>query len=448
MDCEKYQQRLNEYIDNRLPEDGKAAVEEHLSECADCREELDRLQKTVEMVSSLQRHSAPAGFADGVSIAIRRQESMKLEEPEQSKIVSLMPLFSGVAAAFLIALGIAYMLGPGMQKTSDSAAPRRMVRALKEPPAGGRAAPQAEGTPPGMGGMGGGGYGGHNGIGGYGGGYGGAYGGGSADSTAESLERPPMPEKQNGMAATKESFSEKMKVQDHLPPREAAKAAGTERRTFLSASKMEPEKSAVFSQLVEIKAPEDLHRRRPDRVLTLRAREPLEAVRQVVNVANKQQIGVQLRFVTSRRRGRNELEVAMEVPHRVYNVLAHDLAQVFGMKPEDLLRRGLALSDRMTEYEYGGSGRAEAGEPVLALGQKPRLEKTRQRGEKEAETGMREEGSENSKVMAEESHEEKKAAKDKLEPAEEDRRINFLVRVVEEREDAQVDTEEAGSEPK
>ena len=132
MDCEKYQQRLSEYIDNRLPEGQESAFEEHLSGCADCQEELERLQQTVEAVADLGKQDAPAGFADGVMAAIRRQESLAPGEPEQSKIISLVPLFSGVAAAFLIMLGIAFALGPGIQKVGGPAEPRRMARAHEE----------------------------------------------------------------------------------------------------------------------------------------------------------------------------------------------------------------------------------------------------------------------------------------------------------------------------
>ena len=51
--------------------DTRAQVDAHLTGCAECRRELDRLRATVSLLHAVERPQAPAGFADRVLEAAR-----------------------------------------------------------------------------------------------------------------------------------------------------------------------------------------------------------------------------------------------------------------------------------------------------------------------------------------------------------------------------------------
>jgi anti-sigma factor RsiW len=51
--------QLSEYLDNSLPEDDRARVDEHLRHCGDCRAYRNTLRATSQAVSDLPREKAP-----------------------------------------------------------------------------------------------------------------------------------------------------------------------------------------------------------------------------------------------------------------------------------------------------------------------------------------------------------------------------------------------------
>ena len=456
MDCEKYRQRLTEYIDNRLPEDEEADLKDHLSECADCQTEMEQLQRTVEAVSGLDAQEAPAGFSDGVMAAIREKEAVGPDKEGRSKIISLVPLFSGVAAAFIIALGMAFALNTARQESEEPAAPRRMAKMHAQD---GLAQPRAEGTPRGMGGggygrpegygseeraadaVGGkGGYGGGYGGGGYGGGgYGGGYGGGgygggysggpSGAGTVDAF----------GMRSESEEEAKGGRYQNRarrLPPRDKDDKTRAHIMAYsMQKEELDRDQPAVFNQLADNTPPADLRKRRPDRVLTLRAKAPIETVRQVVKLANSQRVGVQLRFLPSRRRGDADVEVAMEMPVPAYNTLARKLSEAFALNPEQLVKMGLASRELMGESVKEQAGKSSPAASLMAEKDKEgEVQKKTQ--ETAAEGGQK--LTERVKPRAKAQTEDKAASKDKLQQSDREEKINLLVRVVDEAESGEV----------
>lgn len=296
--------------------------------------------------------------------------------------------------------------------------------------------------------MGGGGFGGYGG--GYGGpvnGYAGAYGGGGPyrGGRRDALQRSPeqSTEGQPGVmdrAAEKEPRARRMAPGGSLGP-----DSGQVRALSIESMGEKP-RAAVFNQMVANKVPESLLKRRPDRVITLRAKEPMQAVRQVVKLANDQQVGVQLRFVPSPVQGRDNVELAMEVSHTVYNMLARDLARAFGVKPKELLSMGLSTDvSKETAYMYLGEAMRKS-EPDAKPAEKDDSQSVRKElKQTEAEEGlaMRQE----SKAQAEKGGEDEKAEQQKPRPAEEGENINFVVRVLDEPESSEKADEAAGSPP-
>ena len=437
MDCEKYKQRLTEYIDNRLPRDQEAAVEQHVSECADCQTELDQLQRTVNAVSELDRQEAPAGFSDGVMAAIREQESVETAEAEtdQSKVISLVPLFSGVAAAFLIALGIAYVLGPGMRRAAEPAAPRRMARVQDQAARQeSLAEPEAEGTPPGMGGgYGGGGYEGGSGVprGGYGGGgYG---GGGYYGSRLGGLDRP-QAQSEEARKQLQDGSQEKMQALS-MPPRGARAKPAPRARSYSMAMKKHESavQTAVFNQMAAPRAPESLMTSRPDNVVMVQAKEPLDAMRRVVNMANKRHVGVQLRFLPPSSRGRHEVELAMKVRPDVYKELAQELSQVFTLTREEF---GGPQLGQVTELMAAQDALPDQSSGELAVaGGKVESEKARKEADAGQKAGETRDLAQHKEPEREDT-EDQKTGKGEERPSARPKSINLVIRVVDESEQA------------
>lgn len=66
MDCQDCNHLLALYMDESLTVQERAEIKRHLSECANCRKELELLNRTVEMVSQLPGVDAPFGFENRV----------------------------------------------------------------------------------------------------------------------------------------------------------------------------------------------------------------------------------------------------------------------------------------------------------------------------------------------------------------------------------------------
>jgi hypothetical protein len=61
-DCRKFREMISPYIDSRLSQDEKKALELHLVSCRDCREEWESLHKTVGLLHRLPQVEVPRSF--------------------------------------------------------------------------------------------------------------------------------------------------------------------------------------------------------------------------------------------------------------------------------------------------------------------------------------------------------------------------------------------------
>ncbi|MGH2710938.1 MAG: anti-sigma factor family protein [Actinomycetota bacterium] len=100
---------LAEYVDDALSAGERARVEEHLSTCQQCREEVELSTSALAILASVPELEAPPG----VALAVRRRERQA-----PSRVVRLVATYA--AAAALVAAGVVVLgnLGQG-----DSAAP-------------------------------------------------------------------------------------------------------------------------------------------------------------------------------------------------------------------------------------------------------------------------------------------------------------------------------------
>jgi hypothetical protein len=71
MTCADCRETFSAYADEALAAEGRAAVEQHMAGCAECRREWQRFLATVDLLRAVPRERAPAGFVDRVLAATR-----------------------------------------------------------------------------------------------------------------------------------------------------------------------------------------------------------------------------------------------------------------------------------------------------------------------------------------------------------------------------------------
>lgn len=109
MTCHDACEQLSAWVDEALTAEERARVDAHLTACADCRRELERLRKTVALLRAVEPAHAPAGFVDRVLAAARpepwpRRLLRRLVAPLPA------PLPIGAAAAMLVAVAAVYLV--------------------------------------------------------------------------------------------------------------------------------------------------------------------------------------------------------------------------------------------------------------------------------------------------------------------------------------------------
>ena len=93
MNCQWVQQNLSAYIDNELSSTHKELIESHLSQCALCKSEFNRLSKAWDALSLWEDTHPPVHLQKSILKAIKKEKSF-----------NFMRLVLPVAAALLISL--------------------------------------------------------------------------------------------------------------------------------------------------------------------------------------------------------------------------------------------------------------------------------------------------------------------------------------------------------
>ena len=110
MSCDEIQNRLNAYRDAELDPETQTDIEEHLDECPDCRQELERIETVCcQLERAAPAPEVPEGFAERV-VERATEESASAEPPRSGAWGDGWPGATGsmrVAAAAVLALGIA-----------------------------------------------------------------------------------------------------------------------------------------------------------------------------------------------------------------------------------------------------------------------------------------------------------------------------------------------------
>jgi anti-sigma factor RsiW len=108
--CEEIRELLSAKLDNELSAEESRVLAEHLSACASCRRELERLDRVWKGLSALGDIQAPVGLEDRI---FRHALRERARVSRRRHLRWAIPL--GVAAAVLIALFLAHFAAKPQQ---------------------------------------------------------------------------------------------------------------------------------------------------------------------------------------------------------------------------------------------------------------------------------------------------------------------------------------------
>lgn len=117
MSAKHYKDQLSEYLDGELPAAEAARVKNHLSKCAECKEDLGELKRVAKAVSSLPKKELPPGFIARLYARRRREEtavpaSQRWGFPVSGKMAAL--ALTSLLACFIFFRQISYRMLPDM----------------------------------------------------------------------------------------------------------------------------------------------------------------------------------------------------------------------------------------------------------------------------------------------------------------------------------------------
>ena len=64
MDCHQLVEAITDYLEGALPAEERAALDEHLAVCPDCRTYLEQMRQTIRLAGRITEASIPAAGRD------------------------------------------------------------------------------------------------------------------------------------------------------------------------------------------------------------------------------------------------------------------------------------------------------------------------------------------------------------------------------------------------
>jgi len=118
--CKQVREKLAEYQLGALDDAEAAAIAKHLAKCADCRAELQALERTAELLAPAEAVSPPHDLWPGVRERLRPRRAWSWD----TLAVHWQPALAGGVALLVIILGLAWMAlrPPATEPSSESLA--------------------------------------------------------------------------------------------------------------------------------------------------------------------------------------------------------------------------------------------------------------------------------------------------------------------------------------
>lgn len=126
MSCLEIQDNLSAYLDGELSAEAARAVEQHVEECAVCRDLLTELRSVTEVLGSMPHEQAPRGLSEDIQIHLERRmllspsgedtdHGLQTDRRLARERQSIWPRVVAIAACLMLAAGIVLLtkLPPG-----------------------------------------------------------------------------------------------------------------------------------------------------------------------------------------------------------------------------------------------------------------------------------------------------------------------------------------------
>lgn len=102
MQCERFERRLHQLLDRRLPPEADSELLAHAHVCGGCREQLEAQQALLDALDLLETPDASAGFAERV--VVRHVKQRRSQELKKSRLRRTAYFLGAVAAGIVVAL--------------------------------------------------------------------------------------------------------------------------------------------------------------------------------------------------------------------------------------------------------------------------------------------------------------------------------------------------------
>ncbi|MEL7563663.1 MAG: zf-HC2 domain-containing protein [Dehalobacterium sp.] len=125
MNCKQAQEYLSPYLDQILSQEEKDSLEKHLEKCSVCRQELEDLQETLNMIQTLPELPLPTGFHQELHnklVAVKAEEEGKKGSILLSifrSIYSIRNQWASLGMAAVLLLFFYVFLSPAMPKSME-----------------------------------------------------------------------------------------------------------------------------------------------------------------------------------------------------------------------------------------------------------------------------------------------------------------------------------------
>ncbi|SHJ01466.1 Putative zinc-finger [Dethiosulfatibacter aminovorans DSM 17477] len=136
MICKECRQKISLYLDNELTEEEKTEFENHISECEDCRNELEKIKRIVNELNSIPMEELPEGYCKKLHMKLKEVQPAEKKAKRRFGIRRM----SAIAAALIVVLMVPFALNSGrlgMQKSEmamDSAPAEYSMEVPSEEP--------------------------------------------------------------------------------------------------------------------------------------------------------------------------------------------------------------------------------------------------------------------------------------------------------------------------
>ena len=128
--CLTVKRKLNALLDAELPAAERARVEEHLHECASCRQALDRLRGVAAALAQApEPPPVPVRFAERLMATAARRAEQASHRPVVVRLWPSFPPAMRVAAAAMLVLGIGVGVLMGWDLSRTPSKPSRLAAA-------------------------------------------------------------------------------------------------------------------------------------------------------------------------------------------------------------------------------------------------------------------------------------------------------------------------------